>query len=704
MKLYSYILLGALVLSGTACEDYLDVYSDSSVDEDFVFSSVDETYKVVSGCYDILRSTSNIHSNGMFYNIAAVGSDSERHPEAYDAQTRHKPEGLNPEALIIDAGEYTGMWNDTYKLANRLAIVMSAIEAKEEFQNDFAAKKVSDWTQLYGEVTAMRALAYYELVHYYGDIPYFEGPIYTQEQMDGAACMSRFAIYDKILATLQSVEPCMNRLGEDGITAERISRTFVQGLIGRIALSAAGYSTVRTDFTYVDGEGNPVELETKGIEKWNSKYARPTTYRKYIELAEKYLADCVANSGSAQLLVNDERGYGNPFQRHFQYMMDLQVSPESVFEVATIQGGRDVERPYAFGRPSGGGSANAYPCKSYGQSRFYPTFYYGDYDPEDLRRDVTITVTSNSGACSETLISFIPGSREKGGLVNNKWDESRMPNPWITAQRQSGINAPYMRMADVILMLAESYAELGKESEAKAELKKVRTRAFPLEAQGIKVDQYVDRLSGDALKEAIAQERKLEFAGEGLRRFDLIRTGKFPEKIKLIRDQQKAMIQGLETNGYYRFDNGNEISNYIWIKFVNTSDYGMDYMLTKQCDVTELDPAFPVKYPSWRGNHDGWDGFSNTEGNRNLAIQGLFHYIDPNGEEAKRLEEDGYVKTDWAINIVNNKAEYTDFVFAGYPDEYYEQGVPPRYIIPMSSTTIKQSNGLISNGYGYAQE
>ena len=64
-----------------------------------------------------------------------------------------------------------------------------------------------------------------------------------------------------------------------------------------------------------------------------------------------------------------------------------------------------------------------------------------------------------------------------------------------------------------------------------------------------KVDQYVDRLSGDALKEAIAQERKLEFAGEGLRRFDLIRTGKFPEKIKLIRDQQKAMIQGLETNG-----------------------------------------------------------------------------------------------------------------------------------------------------------
>lgn len=704
MKLYSYILLGALMVTGNACEDYLDVSSKSSVDEDFVFSSVEETYKVVSGCYDLLRSTSHIHSNGMFYNIAAVGSDSERHPEAYSAQSRHKPEGLNPEALIIDAGEYTGMWNDTYKLANRLAIVISQIESKPEFQEDFQAKKVSSWTQLYGEVVAMRALAYYELVHYYGDIPYFEGPIYTQEHVTGAACMSRFAIYDKLLSSLEAVEPCMYRLGEGGITAERISRTFVQGLIGRIALNAGGYSTCRTDFDYVDGEGQSVSLETKGIEKWNSKYVRLIDYKKYYELAKKYLSECVANSGSCHLLTTDDRGYGNPYQRHFQYMNDLQVSPEAVFEIATIQGGTDVERPYAFGRPSGGGSSNAYPCKSYGQSRFYPTYYYGDFDPDDLRRDVTITVTVNSGACSETIISFVPGSREKRGLTNNKWDESRMANPWTAKQRQSGINAPYMRMADIILMLAEVEAELGDDASARTELKKVRSRAFPADAQTKKVDEYVNKLNGDALKEAIAQERKLEFGGEGLRRFDLIRTGKLPEKIKEVRDAQKEMIKGLETDGYYRFPNGNVISNYIWIKFVNTADYGMTYMLTKQCDVNETDPAYPIKFPSWRGNHDGWDGMVNTFGDRNIAIQGLFRYIDPNSEEAKRLETEGYVKTDWAINIVNNKAEYTDFVFAGYPDEYYEQGVPPRYIIPVSSTTIKQSNGLINNGYGYAQE
>jgi hypothetical protein len=91
----------------------------------------------------------------------------------------------------------------------------------------------------------------------------------------------------------------------------------------------------------------------------------------------------------------------------------------------------------------------------------HATFYYGDFDPKDLRRDVTTTVTVNSGTASETMVDFTPGSRNQGGLPNNKWDESRMPVPYSASQRQSGINWVQMRMADVILMLAEAYAETG---------------------------------------------------------------------------------------------------------------------------------------------------------------------------------------------------------------------------------------------------
>ena len=461
-----------------------------------------------------------------------------------------------------------------------------------------------------------------------------------------------------------------------------------------MALFAGGYGLRRTDFDY----GN-VTFDQIGGVKWDAKYVRRSDYKKYYEIAKTYLKSVIENSGSAMLITSDPRGaaYNNPFQYNFQYNMNLVVSPESLYELGETQG-QFSERPYAFGRPSGGGSKNAYPNKSYGQSRMHASFYYGDYDPKDLRRDVTATVTANSGSASERIISFAPGSRDLGGLPNNKWDESRMPEPFIASQRQSGINWAQMRMADVILMLAEVYAELNDEGLAKTELTKVRSRAFLPEDQLTHVTAYIAALSGDALKEAIQQERKLEFAGEGLRRYDLIRTGKMPEKILEVKSEQVAMVNGLKTNGYYTFPNGVTISNYIYVKAVNMADFGINKMLTMQCNVDETDPAYPVKCPGWRGNSDAWPQFTASSGNRNLAIKGLYRYIDPNGVEAAALVADGYVKTDWGSKIVQYTDQYTSNIFKGY-----QAGDPPRYLLPLSSETIAKSNGLITNGYGFSQ-
>jgi hypothetical protein len=259
-------------------------------------------------------------------------------------------------------------------------------------------------------------------------------------------------------------------------------------------------------------------------------------------------------------------------------------------------------------------------------------------------------------------------------------------------------------MDDVILMLAETYAELGKETEAKAELTKVRSRAFAAADQTDKVTTYIAGLTGDALKEAIAQERKLELAGEGFRRYDLIRTGKLPQKIMDLRTAQSAMVNGLKTNGYYTFANGNTISKYIYTKKVNVADLSISKMLTTQCTVAEADPTYPVRFPSWRGNCDAWSAYTGTTGTRNLAIQGLFRYIDPAGAEATTLVAAGYAKTDWGSVIVTNEGQYTTSIFKGYTDAYFASGVPPRYLLPLSSETISKSNGLITNGYGFTQQ
>ena len=647
MKKYLYLFLGAGILTLGACKkDFLDVQSPSSVDEDFVFSSPSETYKVLIGEYELWRGT----NNGLFYDLDVVGSDAETHPESYDAQLRHVPEGLYATELTINFADAVGAWAGLYKIANRANIIMEALSKKEEYKAAVAAGKTSDWTQMYGEAAVFRAYCYCNLIRYFGDVPYFTQSIINAGQTDSAKLSSRDLIFDGEIASLIKAEPLMYRLGEGGINAERFSRSFAQGLIGKMALYAGGYGLRRTDFDY----GN-VAFTQQGIEKWNAKYVRRADYKKYYETAKTYFKSLIDAPGTAVLISTDTRGaaFNNPFQMNFQHNLNLVVSPESIYEMAETKGVFS-ERPYAFGRPSGGGGANAYPCKAYGQSRFHPAFYYGDYDPKDLRRDVTVAVTANSGACAEKIISFAPGSRDLGGLANNKWDESRMPTPWTAAQRQAGVNWVQMRMADVILMLAEVYAELGDEASAKNELKKVRARAFAAADQTDKVVNYIAGLSGDALKEAILQERKLELAGEGYRREDLIRNGKLGQKIKALRDQQKAMIDGLKTNGYYTFPNGNQISKYIYVKAVNVSDFGLSKMLTTQSTVTEADATYPVLFPGWRGNSDAWtaNGFLATAGNRNLAIKGLFRYIDPAGAEAAALVTAGYVKTNWGINIV----------------------------------------------------
>jgi hypothetical protein len=276
-----------------------------------------------------------------------------------------------------------------------------------------------------------------------------------------------------------------------------------------------------------------------------------------------------------------------------------------------------------------------------------------------------------------------------------------MPTPYTQSQRQAGINWPQMRMADVILLLAEAQAELGDEGAAKTELTKVRARAFASADQAVKVTGYISALSGDALKEAILQERKLEFAGEGYRREDLIRNGLLPKKIQALRDTQIAMVKDLKAQNFHGFANGNQIPAYVYTKAVNVSSLGMTKMLTTQNTVAETDPTYPVRFPSWRGNSDAWSQFTPSAGNRNLAIHGLFKFIDSTSAEGLALKATGYKVTPWGSTIVQYEGQYNTAIFKGYPDSYLSAGVPPRYLFPIPTESITKSYGNVTNGYGF---
>jgi starch-binding outer membrane protein, SusD/RagB family len=696
------IYLGiATVMLLASCKDYLDVTSDSKFTSDFVFSNAYEANKAVLGAYEILRGSTGIHSNGLWYDQIAVQSDIECPPEVPTYGGRYSPENMyNTTVQLSDAPG--GSWNSLYTLINRCNIIIDAFETNPVF---VAADKTtpSDLVHLYGETVALRATAYFELTRCWGDVIYSIKPIQSKADYEGLSLTDRSTVQEKEIANLISVEPMMYKLntGGAGTTAERMTREYVQGLIGRMALLRGGYSLRPAEYT-----GDGTVIQTHPV--WG-KMVRRSDWLDYYTIANTYLKKLV-NEGNAILVTADTRTpvakFSNPFQLVFQKLMDNQISTESIYEVPEMAG-VSTERPYAFGRPSDGGSP-AYPPKAYGQIRFFPTFYYGMYNPKDLRRDVTVAVTALSGVASEKIMSFKKGNKSQGGLALNKFDYCRITDKtYATTQRQTGINAPYMRLDDMILLLAETYSVLSDDPNARAQLLKIRQRSFNSADPEYTAltTTYVNSLSGAALLAAIQDERAMEMAGEGQRKYDLVRWGLLGKKINDLQTQMGAMITGLQTSGSYTFANGNTIRKYIYTKVMDKATLatmGLTDLLTYSCNVTSTDPLYPVLWPAWRGTFTEWTAPATvTLAKTDLAIQGLFGLP----ADTVAIKTAGYARTRWGIDLISDVWRPVAIgIFGGYLPDSYAAGYPPRYILAIPAATITYSNGAITNSYGFPNQ
>lgn len=708
------VLLIAGITTAASCTDFLDTTSPSVIDAEFVFSNIETARAAMDGAYEEWRNTAQnyVFGDGLFYAVDVTGSDIERHPEAFSNQPgRHYPETFYQNGSfastygLLSYQTETNAYTALFSCIAKSNAIINAMEGSSNFESMMASTDASDLSQLYGEAIALRAVAYRELIRNYGDVPYA-----VKNGVAAKGLAPRDSIYDRCIADLIKVEPLMYRLGENSnITKNIFSRNFVQGLIGRMSLDAAGYQTRRNDLGanfYKDGNGNVLSFESQGSANNNASYGRRSDYLALYQTAKTYLKACIDNPGTAVFHSSDPRGAGskgqvfdNPYQYFFQQMNDLVFADESIYEYQMTQGTGNDARPYSFGRVSSGGSSKAYPCKAYGQGRVNPAYYYGMFDPKDKRRDVSISATGSTGKGVEKLIPFTPNSKaEGGGLTFNKWDENRMANPYVLKQRTSGINGPYMRLSEIYLAYAEACAITNETAPAKQYLSLVRERAFP--AGQANVDAFITN-SGSLFK-AIIAERGFEFAGEGDRRWTLIRSGLLPDAIENIKVMTFNMMEGLKTNGYYTFPNGNTISNFVYTKLVDAkTQYG--YRLTTQCPTgAENDP---VLYPGWRGQHDDWEGIASKNGltftyadtKTNLAIKGLFEYIDPASADASSLEAEGYVKTDWGSKLVSSYDEYYTYLFYDY--DYVKA---PIYLWPYTPNII--STGGFLNGYDFKQE
>jgi len=145
-----------------------------------------------------------------------------------------------------------------------------------------------------------------------------------------------------------------------------------------------------------------------------------------------------------------------------------------------------------------------------------PTYFYL-FDSTDTRRDVTCAAYEVNKDL--TTLALHPPTT----LVEAKFRRDWITNPsqMTSTAQYYGINWPIQRFSDILLMYAETDNELnnGPSATAISAFEEVRKRGYGSHASAIGVTPT----DHDGFFRAIVKERSLEFGGEGIRKFDLIR-------------------------------------------------------------------------------------------------------------------------------------------------------------------------------------
>lgn len=693
----------------TSCSDYLNTDSPSTVTVDVVMSSYDNCRSAMDGAYtsfhDVLLN--QVFGAGLFYALDAAGSDIERHPG--DVQPpRWEPESFYNGGNSATIAAYNPITYGKEAPSSACALLYSIISTTNILTDGITEEQLNgdkgaDYHRVFAEAICMKATCYRELIKYYGDVPFMST---TNDLADHFT--SRIEIYDAMITALKDNVDYLAEITATNKTT--FTKQYGYALIGRLALEAAGYQTYRLDVT----DASRLEKHPDYTDAQSATYARPTNYKSYYDIAYdafKYVAE---NPGA---ITFDEKDYTTFFTQ--LHGADNTYADESIFEDEQIQGASgNCERSYSIGRPATGGSKDNYPCKNYGQTHINTAFYYGVFDPRDVRRDVACVLTGSTNAKSidingttitlgesgkggyECILPYDMATQAKGsGMACGKFDENRQKKIWTKNQRRSGINNPYMRISEVYLGLAEAalMKSTPDQSTADTYYNKTHERAGLPSAQRVTVEQVID-------------ERGFEFAAEGDRRWTLIRSGFIGKKVKAIKELTAAMIAGLKNNGYYEFENKNVISNSIYIKYVDpkSEEIGLSSRLTPATPAEMLVAAFEpaddkeaVQFPGWRGQHD-WENSSDyasspfkdyeTNPKSNVAIHGLLsRHTDA---LVTKWKNEGYIEQPWGSVIVENEDFYSTGIF-----QDWNYSTAPIYLFPFTTNALI---GGLTNGYGFS--
>ncbi|MBF9142417.1 RagB/SusD family nutrient uptake outer membrane protein [Hymenobacter properus] len=501
--------LAALALAGTAglvssCKDYLEVDPIALNTTEYTFSSVSGATAAVIGAYDPLSGDNGYGTRvSMYYPL-----DSDELIGSAGAADGGRRSIARYTALATNT-EINNPWNQLYQGVERSNICIQQIPQMPLYTGGTATEQAA-LKRLHGEALTLRAQYLFELVRNWGDVPVQFTPAVSGQDFN-LPNSDRNATLTRLIADLKLAEDLLPWRSQAGAASERITKGAAKALRARISLFRGGYSL----------QGNAMQ--------------RPGDYLDYYRIARQECADLMTTSARAEHNLNPS------FLEVFKSMNELrsEAANEIMFQVgmATATGASGSKIGYYNG-PRLQNASGTY-GSTQGAVTIAPPYFYA-FDSTDTRRDVTITTYGIASTANvQTGVALT-------AATDGKWRRDWHIPPVTGTVNYLDYNWPIIRFADVLLMFAETENELnGPTTAAQDAFMEVRTRGFggnraralatlPTNSFGSKASMF----------NAIVNERYIEFGGEGIRKYDLLRWNLFETKIAEVKANIEKMALG----------------------------------------------------------------------------------------------------------------------------------------------------------------
>jgi len=450
----------------------------------------------------------------------------------------------------LDWWGYDVIWKINYSIEN-LEQIPTSVLTSEERNNRL------------GEMHFLRAYSYFALAKRYGGVPIIlvpQNPDTTPQDELFPVRNTEKEVYDQILSDAQAAFDLLpNRWTQKG----RAPKWAAKSLESRAALyagSIAKYGTVQldglvgipasdSDTYYQTSLSASQTVITEGGYSLFSSYSDPST-----NYANLFLDETDDEAIFTKIWIPFEKGH--EYDLHnvpFSYRLDWGASMSPTKQLVDSY---EVLSTGLLPSESGSGYDEANPWENRdprlkgtlltNNDTFQGTpvqIWYG------TETDGTIDTGSGTGIGKDGL-GIHPDATKTGFYVRKYLEDGN--STLLVPQYYSGQDCLIFRLGETYLNAAEAAMELGMETPARDYIEAIRTRA------GLTANLRLEPYSGDALRDRIRNERKLELAFEDHRYWDVrrwrIATEALSIQVEGVRSLRHIDAAGNETFTYETFN------------------------------------------------------------------------------------------------------------------------------------------------------